>query len=237
MEKSPGTWTVSMFGGCWLTGIASGSSLINSSSALRRCLTYLQHSAVVVQVSLSLSLSDVPPLSFVQTTWNSNTFSCILDHHSILYRSGFGRISISGSLVWLQMACPWIPLLAFWVTLQYLSCSSSTLIHWVTWRKSVRFACVLLNVCPGLRVWSSSLTLSEFVCEKKCKRRSEDMAKISFLGLGRSQCQTLFRSDHSMTDSWRNLSNYAKSLWHPRGKTPTLAFQILWLHRCNFFLC
>lgn len=161
-----------MFGGCWLTGIASGSSLINLSSALRRCLTYLQHSAVVVQVSLSLSSSEVPPLFFVQPTWISNKFSGILDHHSILYRSGFGRISISGSLVWLQIACLWIPLLAFWVTLQYLSGSSSTLIHWVTWRKSVRFACVLLNVCPGPRVWSSSLTLSEFVCEKKCKRRS-----------------------------------------------------------------
>lgn len=171
MEKSPGTRTVSMFGGCWLTGIASGTSLINSSLALRRCLTYLQYSAVVVQVSPSLSLSEVPPLSFVQPTWISNKFSCILDHHSILYRSGFGRISISRSLVWLQMACLWIPLLAFFGW--HFNICQALVQHWfrVTWRKSVRFACVLLNVCPGPRVWSSSLTLSEFVCEKKCKRR------------------------------------------------------------------
>lgn len=225
MEKSPGTRTVSMFGGCWLTGIASCTSLINSSLALCRCLTYLQHSSCS-SPGVSLFVFVRSSISFFCTTHLN--FKQVFLH----LWSSFNTLSLR---VWedinIKITCltaNGVPVNSssrfFWVTLQYLSGSSSTLIHWVTWRKSVRFACVLLNVCPGPRVWSSSLTLSEFVCEKKCKRRSWDMAKISFLGLGRSQCQTLFRSDHSMTDPWRNMSNYAKSLWHPRFGIPnTLA--------------
>lgn len=233
MEKSPGTRTVSMFGGCWLTGIASGTSLINSSLALCRCLTYLQHSAVVVQVSPSLSLSEVPPLSFVQPTWISNKFSCILDHHSILYRSGFGRISISRSLVWLQMACLWIPLLAFFGW--HFNICQALVQHWFTeshdgspW--GLHVSSWMFDLVRGfdLPVW---LCLNLFV---KRNAREDPRTWPRFLFSALVEVNVRHYSDP--TTAWQTPEETCPIMQRVCG-IRDLAFQILWLHRCNFFLC
>lgn len=171
MENSPGTWTVSMFVGCWLTGIASGSSLIISSLALHRCFTYLQRSAAAVQMSLSLSWSGVPPLDFVEPPEIQTSFLTSWYIIQLCIASGEGGYRIQVYFFWQQMACLGIPL--FWVALQYLSGSSSTLIHWVTWQKSVRFACVVFNVCVGPRIWYFSLTFGDS-CLNLCIKKVQE---------------------------------------------------------------
>lgn len=182
MENSPGTQTVSMF--C---------RLLTHWNCFRLFLNYLiagSPPVLDIPAALSCSSPDVSLFVFVRsstswfctTTWISNKFSHILDHHSILYCFGWGRISASGSLFWQQMACLWIPL--FFLFRELSNICQALVQHWFTeshdWsQQGLHVSSLMFALVRGfdLPVWLWEF-LFEFYLWRKCKGRSWNTSKV-----------------------------------------------------------